>query len=122
MTIITDGGEFAYVNENDVPKVKSGRGYTQTLKETIGRGSPTIQIRNWGPDTNIPLHSHPFNEMFYVLDGEIEIGEAVYTAGSCIYIAKGVQYGPTRAPKGGRVLRYAEGRPLKADSQKSAAE
>jgi hypothetical protein len=113
MTIIADGGEFAYVNENDVPKLKSGRGYTQTLKESLGRGSPTIQIRNWGPDTNIPLHSHPFNEMFYVLDGEIEIGDTVYKAGSCIYIAKGVKYGPTRAPKGGRVLRYAEGRPLK---------
>ncbi len=40
--------------------------------------------------------------------GEIEIGGTIYSAGSCIYIEKGTPYGPTRAPKGGKVLRYAE--------------
>ena len=103
--------EFVAVNQAVVALEKSGRGFTKTLKPSAGRGSPTIQIRHWGAETNIPIHHHPFNEMFYVLEGEIEIGDAVYPAGSCIYIAKGVKYGPTRAPKGGKVLRYAEGRP-----------
>jgi mannose-6-phosphate isomerase-like protein (cupin superfamily) len=66
-----------------------------------------------GPDTNIPIHSHPYHEMFYVLEGEIEIGGVTYTAGSCIYIEKDTPYGPTRAPKGGKVLRYAEAAPGK---------
>ena len=39
---------------------------------------------------------------------EIEIDGKTYSAGSCIYIEKNTPYGPTRAPKGGKVLRYAE--------------
>jgi hypothetical protein len=46
--------------------------------------------------------------MFYVLEGEIEIDGKTYSEGACIYIEKGTPYGPTRAPKGGKVLRYAE--------------
>ena len=98
------------VNEKNVELVKTGRGHTKFLYRASEKGHPGIMIRHWGPETNIPLHSHPFNEMFYVLEGEIEIGENKYPAGSCIYIPKGVQYGPTRAPNGGKVLRYAEAR------------
>jgi hypothetical protein len=46
--------------------------------------------------------------MFYVLEGEVEIGDTTYSAGACIFIEKNTPYGPTRAPKGGKVLRYAE--------------
>ncbi len=97
------------VNAAEVKLEKSARGFTKLLKESEGNGSPTIQIRHWGPETDIPVHHHPFNEMFYVLEGEIEFGGIVYGPGSCIYIDKGTDYGPTRAPKGGTVLRYAEG-------------
>jgi quercetin dioxygenase-like cupin family protein len=96
------------VNENDVEKVKSGRGYTKWLHVSKNGSGPEMMIRHWGPDTDIPVHSHPYHEMFYVLEGEIEIGGTVYSAGSCIYIEKDTPYGPTRAPKGGKVLRYAE--------------
>jgi hypothetical protein len=51
--------------------------------------------------------------MFYVLEGEIEIGGVTFSAGSCIYIEKNTPYGPTRALKGGKVLRYAEASPGK---------
>lgn len=101
---------FHAVNINEVELEKSGRGFTQYLMRSEAQGQPTIQIRNWGPETNIPIHKHPFNEMFYVLEGEVEMGEVNYKAGSCIFIEKGTEYGPTRSPKGCKVLRYAEGR------------
>lgn len=94
----------------EVEPEKTQHGYTKFLFRSDAAGQPTIQIRRWGPDTNIPVHRHVYNEMFYVLEGEVEIGDAVYPAGSCIYIDKGTLYGPTRAPKGGTVLRYAEGK------------
>ena len=109
---------FNAVNENSVNEEKTGRGYTKWLYHTGDRTEPSIMIRHWGPETNIPVHSHPFNEMFYVLDGEIEIGGTVYQTGSCIYIPKGVAYGPTKAPKGGRVLRYAESARAGREEQK----
>src|SRR5688572_20915177 len=81
----------------------------QCTRRTFCRGDrPEMMIRHWGPDTDIPVHSHPYHEMFYVLEGEVEIGGTTYGAGSCIYIEKNTPYGPTRAPKGGKVLRYAE--------------
>ena len=119
------------VNEKDVKLVKSGHGKTKWLvpskngapappsimktkkSSTPMSASPERMIRHWGPDTDIPVHSHPYHEMFYVLEGEIEIGGTTYTAGSCIYVEKGTPYGPTRAPKGGKVLRYAEAGPSK---------
>ena len=76
------------VNEKDVKLVKSGHGETKWLVPNKGGASPEVMIRHWGPETNIPVHSHPYHEMFYVLEGEIEIGDATYTAGSCIYIEK----------------------------------
>ena len=98
------------VNVDEVPFEKSGRGHTKYLFRGEEEGDPTIMIRKWGPDTDIPVHSHPFAEMFYVLEGEIEMGGNVYPAGSCIYIDARTEYGPTRAPKGGTILRYAAGR------------
>jgi mannose-6-phosphate isomerase-like protein (cupin superfamily) len=99
-----------HLNANDVEPEKSAHGYTKFLHRSEQEGHPTIQIRHWGPDTHIPVHRHVFNEMFYVLEGEVEIGDKIYPAGSCIFIDKGTLYGPTRAPKGGTVLRYGEGK------------
>ena len=97
------------VNVDEVELEKSGRGHTKYLFRSKENGDPTIMIRHWGPDTDIPVHSHPFAEMFYVLEGEIEMGGNVYPAGTCIYIDARTEYGPTRAPKGGTILRYAAG-------------
>ena len=105
------GGEYLWCSRRerkDVEKKKSGRGYTKWLHVSPGGSGPEMMIRHWGPDTDIPVHSHPYHEMFYVLEGEIEIGGTIYSAGSCIYVEKNTPYGPTRAPKGGKVLRYAE--------------
>ncbi len=96
------------VNEKEVEIVKSGRGHTQWLHVNRAGTGPEMMIRHWGPDTDIPVHSHPYHEMFYVLEGEIEIGGTIYAAGSCVYIERDTLHGPTRAPKGGKVLRYAE--------------
>jgi quercetin dioxygenase-like cupin family protein len=101
------------INEKDVPMVKSNHGLTKWLVPARGGNTPEMMIRHWGPDTDIPTHSHPYNEMFYVLEGEVEIGGVAYGAGSCIYIEKNTPYGPTRSPKGGKVLRYAEAGPSK---------
>lgn len=103
------GKEILAVNERDVQKEKTGQGMTKFLiKNPPGEGA-NIMIRYWGPETNIPIHFHKQNEMWYVLDGEVQFGDTVYTAGACVYIPGGVRYGPTIAPKGATLLRYYEG-------------
>ena len=54
------------VNEKDVKLVNSGHGQTKWLVPSKNGASPEMMIRHWGPDTNIPVHSHPYHEMFYV--------------------------------------------------------
>ena len=61
------------VNTSDVPLEKSGQGHTRHLMRAAARGGTSIMIRYWGPDTNLPVHSHPYNEMFYVLEGEMRL-------------------------------------------------
>src|SRR5581483_10524090 len=99
---------FEAVNISNVEEVKTGQGVSQFLIKAHSRQEPDIMIRNWGPDTDLAVHSHPYNKLFYVLEGEVEMGGQTYGAGSCIYISAGTPYGPTRAPKGAKLLRYAE--------------
>ena len=94
---------------SEVEQVKTGHGKTRFLIQNPKGEGANIMIRYWGPETNIPIHSHPYAEMWYVLEGEVEFGDTTYTEGSVVYIPAGVPYGPTRAPKGVSLLRYAEG-------------
>lgn len=97
------------VNALETEAQHTNHGDTKFLH--VAPGDPHITIRIWGPETNIPVHSHVVNEMFYVLEGEMEIGGTVYKEGDCLYIEKGTAYGPTIAPKGVKLLRYAEAGP-----------
>jgi mannose-6-phosphate isomerase-like protein (cupin superfamily) len=99
---------FQAVNIAEVEEKPTGQGVSQFLIRPESRQDPDIMIRNWGPETDLAVHSHPYNEMFYVLEGEVIMGDKAYSAGSCIYISANVPYGPTRAPKGAKLLRYAE--------------
>ena len=93
---------------DQVEKVKTGHGMTRFLiKNGKGEGA-NIMVRYWGPETTIPIHSHPYDEMWYVIEGEVEFGDTAYGVGSVVYIPKHVPYGPTRAPKGVSLLRYAD--------------
>ena len=103
------GGQMQSVNEKDVEQVKTGHGMTKFLIQHKRGEGPNIMIRYWGPETYIPVHSHSYDEMWYVLEGEVEFSDQVFTQGACIYIPKDVPYGPTKAPRGVALLRYAEG-------------
>ena len=83
------------------------RGSKFLIKNEKGQGA-NVMVRYWGPCTDIPIHAHPYDEMWYVLEGEVEFGDTTYTQGDIIYIPAGVRHGPTRAPKGVSLLRYAQ--------------
>lgn len=92
---------------DEVEKVKTGHGMTRFLIKNPTEG-PNIMVRYWGPETNIEVHSHPYNEMWYVLEGEVIFGDTAYTTGEVVFIPANVPYGPTTAPKGVALLRYAD--------------
>ncbi|MEK7214257.1 MAG: hypothetical protein AAB289_01495 [Chloroflexota bacterium] len=95
------------VNERDIAVVKTGHGTAKYLVGDPRRRGPNVIIRFWGPQANLPVHSHPFTEMWYVLQGEVNFGSAMCGQGTCIFIPPGDVYGPITAPKGVTLLRYA---------------
>jgi len=53
-------------------------------------------VRSTKEDRYSPSHRHNFDQVRYVLAGEIEYGPLKCGAGDCIYFPEGVFYGPTR--------------------------
>ena len=104
---MSNGIQAAHIDSGE--KVRTNRGMTKFLIENPPGEGANVMIRYWGPETDIPVHSHPYDEIWYVLEGEVEFGDTAYAAGSCVYIPANVPYGPTKAPKGTALLRYAQG-------------
>ena len=54
-----------------------------------------VVLRKFAAGSTIPAHTHPVaNEWAYVLSGEWEESDVVYTAGTLFYAPKGVRHGP----------------------------
>ena len=60
-------------------------------------------IFRWGPGTELALHEQVEMEQSYVLDGEFEDDEGVYTKGNFVWRPKGHRH-TARSPKGALVL------------------
>ena len=59
-----------------------------------------VVLRKFKAGYTIPAHTHPdANEWAYVLSGEWEESDIVYTAGSLFFAPKGVRHGPHVARK-----------------------
>jgi len=60
-------------------------------------------IFRWAPGTVLPLHEHVEIEQSWVLEGEFEDDDGVYTAGNFVWRPKGHRH-VARSPKGATVL------------------
>ena len=97
------------VNQSDVEDVTTPRGLTKFLVRHAAGEGPNIMIRQWAAGTELSRHAHPANEMFYILDGEVEVAGDVLGAGTCLFIPGGCEYGPLRVLQGtATLLRYYE--------------
>jgi quercetin dioxygenase-like cupin family protein len=66
---------------------------------------PTGQLIDYEPGHIEALHSHEEDEIFYILSGELEIGDIKAKAGMLVYIEAGTKYGPSTNESGCRFLR-----------------
>jgi len=64
------------------------------LRKDEATGGVTV-LRKFHAGTTVPAHIHPAaNETAYVLSGEWEESDTVYTAGTLFYAPKGEPHGP----------------------------
>ncbi len=66
----------------------------KVLRKDEATGGMTV-LRKFYAGSTIPAHIHPeANEMAYVLSGQWEEGETVYTQGTMFYAPRGEVHGP----------------------------
>ena len=64
-------------------------------------GAPVVQLTYYDPHWTEPRHRHLEDEILLLFDGELTIGEAVYSSPAAVYVPRGVLYGPLIAGETG---------------------
>ena len=83
---------------------RGGRRVAGHLK-IIERSSDRVVVyTRYDPGLVIEKHSHLANEVLYVLEGELIVGDRVCPAGTTLVLEKGTPFGPLTAGSEGTVL------------------
>lgn len=101
------------VREADLPWVDIGvrPGYNQRYKgffdkqRGIGARLGSLYAE---PYYHSPRHRHTFQQVRYVLSGEMKYGKEHYSAGDCLYLPEGAYYGPIKPVDNGEQLHFAD--------------
>ena len=68
-------------------------------------GGPTGQLIEYEAGHVEDPHSHEEDEIFYMLDGDLGIGEVLVSSGMLVHIERDTIYGPLKTKRGCRFLR-----------------
>jgi hypothetical protein len=101
------------VREADLPWVDIGvrPGYNQRYcgffdrERRIGARLGSLYAE---PYYHSPRHRHTFQQVRYVLSGNMKYGSEVYEPGDCLYIPEGAYYGPVKPIEGAGQLHFAD--------------
>ncbi len=101
------------VREADLPWVDIGvrPGYNQRYQgffdqeRHIGARLGSLYAE---PYYHSPRHRHTFQQVRYVLSGQMKYGAETYSAGDCLYIPEGAYYGPIKPVDNGEQLHFAD--------------
>jgi anti-sigma factor ChrR (cupin superfamily) len=95
------------VNVNEI-EWKDASGYPAGAKEKVlNVGSdmaPRSILLKLPPGWSMDLHYHRYTELHYVMEGEYESGEKVYSSGTFRIIPKEVEHGPFTTKTGAIIL------------------
>ncbi len=58
------------------------------------------------PGSDIEIHAHDEDEIIYILDGEMHVGNRVLARGASIFVAGNTLYGFKAGPQGMRMLNF----------------
>jgi hypothetical protein len=79
------------------------RVYHKFLGES--QAGPQAQIIEFEPGAAQATHSHGDDELLFVLEGELHLGDSVHGPGTAVFIEKHSNYAPSAGPQGLKFLR-----------------
>jgi quercetin dioxygenase-like cupin family protein len=74
--------------------------------------SPQLLEIRMEPNTRIGVHSHDEDEIIYIVEGELRVGDKALDPGSSLFVAGGAFYSFTAGPEGVRFLNFRPRRDL----------
>jgi len=95
------------VSEEQRGKLKRGERSTEFRMREAGTADSLqlVEIR-YQPDSEIQLHSHDADEIIYILEGSMKIGNRTVGPGASLFIAGGTFYGFRAGPDGLHILNF----------------
>lgn len=95
------------VNANEI-EWKDASGYPAGAKEKVlNTGSdmaPRSILLKLPPGWSMDLHYHRYTELHYVMEGEYESGDKVFSSGTFRIIPKEIEHGPFTTKTGAVIL------------------
>lgn len=70
---------------------------------------PWIHVNSLPAGTVFETHSHDQDEVAYIIEGELDLGDGARGPGTVIYVERHTEYGFTVGPKGVRFLNIRTG-------------
>ena len=95
------------VSDDQRGKLKQGERSTQFRMREAGDADTLqlVEIR-YEPNSEIQLHSHDADELIYILEGSMQLGNRTVGPGTSLFIAGGTFYGFSAGPDGLQILNF----------------
>ncbi len=93
--------------EMDWQRTKTGLMRKSLVELPDGPSARLVRIE---PGQVVPRHTHPCNEIMYILEGDLDWDGRSHGSGACYYKPKGCFYGPLTTKGGATVLLFFDGR------------
>ena len=88
-------------------KLKEGEQSTEyRIREPGGDDTPQLVEIRYLPNAEIQLHSHDVDEIMYVLEGSMRLGERIVGPGTSLSITGRTFYGFQAGPEGLHILNF----------------
>lgn len=82
-----------------------------------------VSYTRYEPGMMLARHSHQADEVIFILEGEVRVGEQLWTAGTVAILEAGAYFGPLIAgPAGALLFEVFNGQPQRADQDRSGWE
>lgn len=98
---------------HDAPWVHGGPNFQDAEYNQQSVGSrefgPWISIITVGPESLAPAHKHSEDEVIFVVDGELSIGDRLCGPGTVIFVGKDTEYGFVTGSEGVKFLNFRGG-------------
>lgn len=121
-----EGPRLRVGNVHDLPWLRSREqqnadgSQSAVLNRIVASGPMFVTYTRYEPGMMLARHSHQADEVIYILEGEVRVGERLWTEGTVAILEAGAYFGPLVAgPKGALLFEVFNGRAERAGQDRS---